>query len=141
MTAVCSLGPVAVGVMAALNVPAVIAMAPGGVWDQIPRAVGNISVRFELQEQDQLGGLSADDGAVVELELRVHVYSGYEGFKEARAAMNAVMGQLTGALTLAGFREIGRPSHQDTVPLPDQVVAGVRVNELVGRWQIFVEKV
>lgn len=140
MTAVSALGAVAAGAFAALNQASLQAAAPGGIWDQTPRGTTHPSVQYQLQETEQLGGMSTDAGAVVELELRVHVYSTYEGFAEARVVMDIVMGLLTGPLTLTGFRAIGPPNHQDTAEFPDQVVAGQRVNELVGRWQIFVEK-
>lgn len=142
MSAFCSLSPVSAAVFAALNVPALTALAPGGVWDQLPQGTALPCVLLEAQEVQQLGGFGTRPGAgaIPELELRIHVFSQYEGFKQAQTVMAKVLELLPpGALAVTGYRSHG-PFHEETVPLPDEVVAGVRVNELVARFHLYVEE-
>lgn len=140
--AFCSLSPMSAAVYAALNVGALTALAPGGVWDEIPQGTVFPCVLIELQEVQQLGGFGTAPGhqAVVELELRIHVFSQYAGMKQAQTVMAKVMELLApGSLNPTGYKSHG-PFHQDTVPLPDEVVAGVRVNELVARYRLYAEE-
>ncbi len=143
MSSFLALGPVSAAVLAALNVQALLTLAPGGPWDEVPRTTTFPNVMFEVFEQRQLGGFGTrrGAGAVLEVEIRVHVYSQYEGMKEAHTVMAKVLELLSpGALTIAGYRSIEGPNFGEATPLPDQLVAGVRVNELVSSGQLFVEE-
>lgn len=138
-----ALAPTSRAVFARLNVAALLAVAPGGVSEEVPRGTTPPNVMFEVQDVRQLGGFGTKpgNGAISELEIRVHAYSTYEGFKELHPVMAKVVELLTpGALAVTGYRVIEGPNYDDTVPFGDQVVAGVRVNELVARFTVFVEE-
>jgi hypothetical protein len=52
--------------------------------------------------------------------------------------MNAVIGALATAPTVTGYSSWAI-FHDDTINLGDQLVAGVKVKELVARFRLFVE--
>lgn len=135
------LGAVSVGVYAALNVSAVTTLATGGVFDDVPQQVEFPFVLFEVAEAAQWGGFGTKAGvdALPEIDLRVHVYSQYQGFKEAQAVMVQVIKALVPTPTVSGYSSWAI-FHDETTAFGDEVVAGQKCKELVARFRLYVEE-
>ncbi len=134
-----SLDPVSAAVYSTLNVSALTDLATGGVGDDIEQLNGYPAVLYEVQERN-LGGLGSKPGTgkrVLEVDLRCHVFSTYSGFYEAQLVMNKIVELLANPPSVTGYSS-PLIFHDDTVPLGDEIVAGVKVRELVGIWRLYV---
>jgi len=140
VTSYSALSPVSAGVYTVLNVAALTALAPGGVGDDIAQGTGYPFVLFEVHEQAQ-GGLGTKPGLgqLPAIDLRVHVFSQFEGYSEAQAVVAKVIQLLAEAPTVTGYASWAI-FHDETVNLGDQIVAGVKVKELVALFRLYVEE-
>lgn len=139
MTSYSALSPVSAGVYAALNVAALTVLAPGGVCDDVAQRTGYPFVLFEVQEDRQGGfGTKPGLGTLPQIDLRVHVFSVFQGFSEAQGVMGKVIELLKDPPTVTGYGSWAI-FHDDTIPLGDEVIAGVKVKELVGLFRLYVE--
>lgn len=137
MTTYLALSPVTAAVYTALNVAALTALAPGGVYDALPQAPTYPCVLIEASERN-VGGFGP--GSLPEVTLRVHVFSAYKGFKEAQAAMNKVIQLLRDqSLAISGYAQCGLVFYDRTLNVGDVEVNGVLVHELVGDFRIYAE--
>ncbi len=133
-----ALSPVSVAVDNALNVAALTALATGGIYDGIPQAPSYPLVFFEVQEEDQrpFGG-----GGLPQVTLRVHAFSTHEGMKEAQTIIAKAIQLLRDvSLSVTGYAQAGKVFYDRTVALPNEVVRGVEVRELVAEFRIYVEE-
>ncbi len=145
MTSYSALSLVSAGVYAALNVAAVAGLATGGVGDDIGQRVltadGSFGtfVLYEVHEAARGGfGTKPGTGQLPQIDLLVHVFSQFDGMSVGQAAMNAVIGALKDAPTVSGYSSWAI-FHDETINLGDQLVAGLKVKELVARFRLFVE--
>ncbi len=139
MTSYSALSAVSVGVYAALNVSAVTTLATGGVGDDIAQGTGFPFVLFEVDETPKGGfGTRPGVGQLPQVDLTVHVFSKYEGMSEAQAVMNQVIGALATPPTVSGYSSWAI-FHDETLNLGDQLIAGIKVKELVARFRLYVE--
>jgi hypothetical protein len=133
-----ALDAVSAAVYTALNVAALTALVPGGISDALPQAPSFPCLWYEVSERDVRG---FGTGGLPEITLRVHAFSTYEGLLEAQRVNQKVIELLRDqALTVAGYTQCGRVFYDETVPLPDEVLNGVRVKELVSSFRIYVEE-
>lgn len=142
MSTYSALGPVAVAVFGALNVAGLTAMATGGVYDHIPQATSFPCVRFSVASDLSFSGLGTKPGSgqLSEIDLRVHVYSTYEGMKESHAILAKVAELLKDPLTVTGYGSWA-VFFDRAVPIDSgDVIAAVRVSELVGFFRLYVEQ-
>jgi hypothetical protein len=136
-----ALDPVSAAIYTTLNVPTLTALAPGGVSDQVAQHTTFPCVLYEVSERP-VGGIGSRPGAgrrTLEMALRLHVFSTYAGMLEAQQVMAACIGLLSTAPSVTGYGSWAI-FHDDTIPLSDQVVAGVRVNELVANFRLYVSE-
>jgi hypothetical protein len=134
-----ALGPVSVGVYAKLNVSGLTALVSSRIYDDVPRNPTFPLVWYEVQEAQDLRGFGT--GGLPEIELRVHVFSAYEGAKEAQSIGQKVIELLRDqALTVSGYTQAGLVFYDRTVLLADQAIEGVKVRELVAMFRIYVEE-
>lgn len=139
MTSYSALSPVSVGIYTALNVAALTVLAPGGVGDDIAQSTGYPFVLYEVHETREGGfGTKPGTGTLPQIDLRVHVFSQFEGFSEAQAVMGKVIELLKDPPTVTGYSSWAI-FHDETINLGDQIVAGLKVKELVGMFRLFVE--
>ena len=137
-----ALDPVSAAIYTRLNVAALTALAPGGVMDDIAQGSAYPLVFYEVHEVAQIGGLGSQPGvrALPELELRVHVYSQAAGMTEAQTVMAKVIELLfASALVVTGYATCAL-FLGSTIPLPDELVAGVKVRELVSIFRLYVQE-
>jgi hypothetical protein len=136
----CALSPASAAVYAALNVSALTSLAPGGVSDDVAQNTVFPCVFYEVQESNR-GGLGTKPGTtrLMEVELRVHVFTASAGLSEAQTIMAKVIELLKDPLTVTGYASAAI-FHDETVPLSDEMVAGVRVKELVWIGRVFVSE-
>lgn len=134
-----ALDAVSAGIYTALNIAAVTALAPGGVTDDLPQGVSFPAVLYEVSERPRGGfGTKPGVGQLPEITLRVHVFTQGDGFQAADAVMNQVLKALADPPTVTGYASHAI-FHDGTVPLPAQDVNGLRVNELVATFRLYVE--
>jgi hypothetical protein len=141
MTAVLSLSPVSQAIYAALNVASLLALAPGGANDVLPQNTPYPCVLFEVDEAQQFGGFGTYAGTVgrlPEVALRVHVFTQAGSMKSAQAVMAKVLELLATPPTVTGYGAWAI-LWDDTQNIPDALVAGVRVQELVANGRLFAE--
>lgn len=151
MTSYSALAPVSAGIFALLNVAALTALAPGGVGDDVaqrcvtPDAGGTDTgypfVLFEVHESIvHAFGTKPGLGQLPAIDLRVHVFSKFEGHSEGQAVIATVIQLLTAnPPTVTGYASWAI-FHDETVNLGDQIVAGVKVKELVALFRLYVEE-
>jgi hypothetical protein len=135
-----SLGPVTEGVIAALDVPILTDVAPGGVWTDIPQAATWPAVLVDVTENQQLGGFGTKPGVglLPEIAIRVHVYSQYAGWDEAQRVLAVVKYLLADPPAIDGWSGWAI-FWDDAIPLADEIVAGQKVKELVANARLYVE--
>ena len=139
MTSYSALSPVSAGLYTVLNVAALTALAPGGVGDDIAQGTGYPFVLFEVHERRAGGfGTKPGLGTLPEIDLRVHVFSQFEGYSEAQAVMGKVIQLLADPPTVTGYASWAI-FHDETITLGDQIVAGLKVKELVALFRLYVE--
>lgn len=141
-----ALQPVSVALFGTLNVSSLKAAVPtgagcvGGVTDN-PMQGGTFPfLWYELSSTD-IGGLGQGPD-VAQLELRLHVFSTWNGMAEAQRILREAIRLLKySEPAVVGYRlvMIGRPF--DEVPLPFEELNGVKVRELVAIWDLFAEEV
>jgi len=83
-------------------------------------------------------GTRAGRGQLPQIDLLVHVLSQFEGLSEAQAVMGKVIELLVNPPAATGYASWAI-FHDETITLGDQIVAGVKVKELVARFRLFVE--
>jgi len=142
-----ALGPVSVAIFGRLNVASLKAAYPtgagcvGGVFENVPQAPTYPFLLYELSLTKDLGGFG-EGPDVSQLELRLHVFSTWNGMSEAQRIMREAIRLLKySAPVAAGYAipKIGRP--QEEIPLPFEELNGVKVRELVTIWDLYAEEV
>ena len=135
------LSPISVAFYTALNVAGLTALAPGGVHDDVPQNTTYPYVLFEVSEDQQLGGFGTLQGtkALPEIGWRVHIFTQGEGYKTAQAIAAKVLQLLATPPAVTGYGSWAI-FHDTTIPLGDELVAGVRVKELVVTGRLYVEE-
>ena len=143
MTEYSALSPVSAVIYAALHVSDLLALAPGGVGDDIPQGAAFPFVLFDVAESD-LGsmGTRPGRGRTLQVALRLTVFSQQVGMREAQTVMAKALQLLTaGPLAVqgspAGF-EVAACLHDETIPVGRDLVAGVVVNALVATLRLYV---
>lgn len=140
MTSYSALSPVSVAVYTALNVAAVTDLATGGVGDDIAQGTGYPFVLYEVHETANGGmGTKPGQGQLPQIDLMVHVFSQYDGLSEAQGVMDMVVAALADPPTVSGYGSWAI-FHDETINLGDQIVAGLKVKELVARFRLYVEE-
>jgi hypothetical protein len=134
-----SLSPVSAAIYATLNVASMLALAPGGIRDDAAQGTGYPFVLYEVEETP-IGGIGSKPGTgnrTLEVGIRLHVYSTFQGFSQAQGVMAKAIQLLAVAPSVSGYGSWAL-FHDDTIPLDDEVVAGVKVKELVGFFRLYV---
>jgi len=148
-----ALAIVADAVFKVLNVPSLTAPPPIGagakrvvdqpvlspVDDDIPFPF----VWYELAAERMAGGLGPGPW-LLEIDLRVHVFSTAPGMQEAQAIVQEVIRLLrqaekAGALPVAGWLSAYAP-HDATITLPYELLNNVPVRELVAESRIYLQE-
>lgn len=142
-----ALSAVSAAVYTALNVAALLAIAPGGINDAIPQPTIYPLVFFEVSNAKQLGGFGSSPGHndMPECEVRIHAFSEQQNVSEAQAILNLAIGLIyaPGALTVAGYTVCANQPMTDLqiLNLGDQVIANVVVHEEVTILRVIVQNV
>lgn len=133
-----ALSPVSAAVYGVLSGDAtLVALVGGRIYDDVRQAPAYPYLWYEVRERDVRG---FGDGALPEVELRLHAFSVYRGAKEAQDILNRCLTLLKDqSLTVSGFTQAGRVVYDETVALPDEDVNGVKVRELVALYRVWVE--
>jgi hypothetical protein len=131
-----ALDPVSVAVYTALNVASLQALATGGIFDDIPQEVSFPCVLYVVHEEENRG---LGTGGLPKVDLNVHAYGldlvGLQAI--AKKAIELLKDQL---LTVSGYNHCGAVFYDRTLTIPDSVINGVKVHELVAQFRIFVEE-
>lgn len=136
-----ALSPVSAAVYTALNVAGLQALVSTRIYDGVPANPAYPFVLFEVQEREQRG---FGTGGFPEVEVRVHAFdraSNERGPKTVQTITAKVIELLRDqALTVSGYTQAGRVFYDETVPLPQEQIAGVPVREMVSLFRIYLEE-
>jgi hypothetical protein len=135
-----ALSPVSAAIYSALNVAALLALAPGGVGDDVAQGTGFPFVLFDVSETPigQMGG-KPGTGRTLAIDLRLHVFTQYVGMNKAQAIAAKCIQLLASPPAVSGF-DSWAIFHDDTVPVGRELIAGVEVNELVVNMRLYVRE-
>jgi hypothetical protein len=135
-----ALAPVSAALYGALNVAALTALAPGGVCDDVAQSTGFPFVLYEVTETPRpaFGTQPGIAGASTVVDLRVHVFSQYQGLQEAQGILAKVVELLEQPVAVTGFSSWAI-FYDGAIPVGDELVAGVKCKELVGNFRLEVE--
>ena len=133
-----ALSPVSAAVYGVLSGDATLSALVGGrIYDDVRQAATYPYLWYEVRERDVRG---FGDGALPEVEVRLHAFSSYRGAKETQDILNRCLTLLKDQpLTVSGFTQAGRVVYDETVTLPDEDINGVKVRELVALFRVWVE--
>lgn len=131
-----SLDPVSVAVFTKLNVAALQTLATGGIFDDIPQGVSFPCVLYEVSERD-IRGLGT--GGLPEVQLRVHAY-GLDLVGLQAIVQKAIQLLKDQSLTVTGYDHCGLVFYDETLTFADELIAGVKVHEIVASFRIYVEE-
>jgi hypothetical protein len=127
-----ALSPVSAAVYALLQSLA----AP--VTENVPQTPTFPFVWYELQERDLRG---FGGGGLPEVQLRTHVFSTATSLKEGQDLNAQVVGRLKdAALQVSNYTQCGLVFYDDSIPLADQELNGLKVHEIVSSFRIYVEE-
>jgi hypothetical protein len=140
--AVSALSAVSQGIYAALNVSALtsVAGATGGVHETVPQNTAFPFVLYDVSEDWQHAGLGTkpgDAGRVIEIRLRLYVYSDQD-MKTCQTILAAAIGLLADPPSATGFSSWAI-FWDDAMPIPDSVIAGRQVKELTANARLYVQ--
>jgi len=131
--------PVAEAIYALFQDATLQAATPGGWHDDVPQAATLPVGWIEIVDERDVRGFGT--GGLPEVEIRTHVWSQFGGMAEAQTANRLAISLLKdAALTVTGYAMCGHVFYRDTVTLPDELLGGVKVHEIVSRFTLFVEE-
>lgn len=133
-----SLAPVSAGIFTKLNVAGLTSLVTK-VASEIPQGQAFPYVWYDVRERDVRGfGM----GGLPEVELRVHSFGDARTGVKPLQIINAKAIELLRdqAVTVAGYTQAGLIFYDDTILLTGEEINGVKVNELVSRFRIYVEE-
>ena len=132
-----SLSAVAVGVYAALNVAGLTALVSTRIYDDLPRNPTYPCVVFSVDKDERRGLGTAE---LPELTVRVSTLSTSETGAEAQAIVAKVEGLLADqSLTVASYQMAGKVVWRNSVALGPTEINGVKVNEWVSQFSLWLE--
>lgn len=138
-----ALDAVSVAVRSALIASAdVTAAAPGGVSDDVPQNPTFPFLLYEVSERfDGSIGTKPGSGAQYEIALTLHAYAqaaASGGMKLCELLISAAILALKDPISVIGFSNWAH-FHDETIPVGDELVAGIKVKEVVGKMRLEVE--
>ena len=140
MSGCLSLDAVSAAVQTALDVPALVALAPGGVWASVPEGTAFPLVLFEVGEAAQWGGFGSRPGVgmLPEVDLRIRVFAQTGGIAAVHGILAKVLELLADPPTVAGYR-CPAIIYRSTSPAHEDMRDGRKVQAIVADFSIFVE--
>jgi hypothetical protein len=140
-----ALEAVQAAVQTVLNVPALLALAPGGVHAAVPQMAALPFVLVTVSDDAQHGGFGTRPGAgaLSQIGIRVAAYSDAGGMTEAQRIAAKVIELLVvpGALEVDGYDVCGlEPFYGGAIPVGDELIAGQSTQEVVAEFRLFVEE-
>lgn len=137
MPTLSALSPVSEAIYAALTVPEILTLVPGGVVSDVPQGAQFPFLWYEVLEEDQRG--FGTGRHLAEVEIRIHVFSAAASTREAQHIMSAVHEVLCDTrLTISGFHHWGGLQWLRTTGYRE-LVNGVKVHEWVSLFRAIVE--
>lgn len=135
-----SLSPVSVAVFNKLNVAGLTALVSTRIWDSVPRTGATFPfVLYEVWEPRDARGLGT--GGLPEVEIRTHVFSEYDGLKEAQSIAQKCIELLKDqALTVTGYTQAGLVFYDRTELPIDEIIEGRKCQEIVSFFRTYVQE-
>lgn len=111
----------------------------GRLYDDIPEDTPRPLVLLEIASEIDRRGLGT--GGLPELELRTHVFSDLGSMAEAQAINLMVVALLKdAAIALTGYTQAGLIVYRETVTLRSELLADVKVHEVVSIFTVWCEQ-
>lgn len=135
-----ALTPTLEAVFAALQDATLLAVLTGGLFGDVPEDPDYPFGWIEIVHEVDRRGFGT--GGLPELQLRTHVFDAQKaGASTAQEGNRQIVALLKdAALTVSGYTQCGRVFYDDTVPLPNQELNGVKVFEIVSNFRIYAEE-
>lgn len=136
--------PVSEALFAVFQDATLLALAIGGAQTDVPEDPTYPFLWFEVLEQDQRGGFGTKPGvgALPEIGLRLHAFdiaNSVEGWVTCQRIIARAKALVADPPTVSGYSSWAI-FHDETHPLPDQILNGVKVKELVSMHRLYVEE-
>jgi hypothetical protein len=141
MTQVLTAGaPVTDAVFALLQDPTLQTAVAGRIFDDIPEGTPRPIVLIETLVEIDRRGLGT--GNLPEIDLRTHVFSDLGSMSEAKAINQMLVALLKdAAINIVGFAQAGLIVWHQTIALPNQILNGILVHEVVSTYTVWCEQV
>lgn len=135
-----SMSPIAAGVFNLLNVAAMTALVGTRIYDDVPRVPVYPFVWIETLAPRDARGFGT--GGMPEVLIRVHAFSTYQGEKEAQRIIGKAVDLLRDqAITATGYEQAGLVFNDEPdIPLQDQAIEGVKVQERVALFRTYMKE-
>lgn len=117
------------------------ALIPGGAQTDVPEDPTYPFLWIEILEQQQFGGFGTKPGlhTLPELAVRFHAFSQFRGMAECHVIIARVLALMADPPVVAGHGSWAI-FHDQTLPLPNQELNGVKVQEMVSMHRLYVEE-
>lgn len=136
-----AMSPVAVAIYGKLNVSSLTSGLgyTVGLYDDVSQDAALPLVWIELPEESSQRGMGT--GEFGRVEIRVHVFSNFEGTAQVQLITAKVIELLRDqALTVTGYAQAGLVFYDHTTLLNDVVFHGIKCREMVAFFYTFVEE-
>ena len=134
-----ALSPLAAALYGKLNVAGMTALVGTRIYDDIPRSPTYPLVWVEVREARDLRGFGT--GGMPETIIRVHALTQYQGEKQGQTIIAKAIELLRDqTLTVSGYEQAGQVFYDETVPLRDQEIEGVKVQEIVALFRTYLKE-
>ena len=139
------LSAVSAAIVAALSDAAFLALCPGGAVDSVPQVEPTDAnyplLLYVVTNARQRGGLGSMPGrkTLPEIQILLHVYSLFQGMQQCQQVLGAAIDRLKTAPVVDGYSSWAIFWDSET-PLPNELLVGVTVQELVAQGRLYVEE-
>jgi len=111
----------------------------GRLYDSIPEDAPRPVVLYEITNERDVRGFGT--GGLPECELRTHVYSDLGSLSEAQSLNQQIVALLKDAqIVVTGYTQCGTIVYRETMALPEEIMNGIMVHEVVSTFTIWVEQ-
>ncbi len=134
-----SLSPLSAALYTVLHVAGMTALVGSRIYDDVPRNPVYPFVWFEVGEPRDARGFGR--GGMPEVAIRVHAFTQYQGEKQGQTIIAKAIELLRDvSLTVTGYEQAGQVFYDETVPLRDQEIEGVKVQEIVAVFRTYLKE-
>jgi hypothetical protein len=137
MAFVSAIDQVMTAIVGALKVPAMEALAPGGIYTGVPQGTALPYVRVDSASETRLDTMGRAGRTVT---IQVHAFSDYRGPKRAMQIISKAVELLHYATLSVGGHTTLAVQYQTGLDAGDEVIDGQAVYHYVGMFDVLVQQ-